>query len=99
MKAIVYLCRHQGQKRTRDAIQASPATGNLIVIRRGYSNRIAMLLAPDAETYIVPVLDKVRIIALNDLGMMLSGEEVHPSRSSKGSGTRFVQSWWCVLSI
>ena len=97
MKAIIYQCRQEGMRRDPEAIKRSPARGELIVIRRGYNNRTAMLLAPDGETYVVPVLDKVRILAVNGRGIMLSGIEVYPPRGSKGSGTRFVQSWWCVL--
>lgn len=59
--------------------------------------RIAVLLGADGERYVVPLLDKVKLLAVNDRGLLLTGIEVHPPRGSKGSGPVYPQTWWCVL--
>ena len=70
----------------RQAIQADPTRGELRVLRKGMK-RIAVLLGPDGERYLAPVLDKVRLLALNDRGALLAGFEIFPSRGSKGHRT------------
>ena len=65
--------------------------------RRGFNNRMAMLLGPDGERYMLPVLDKVRLLAMNDRGVLLSGVECFPPRGAKGRGLMYPQTWWCVL--
>ena len=96
MFAHVYRCRHQGVLMDRQAIQAHPKSGELVVHQRGFNTRIAKLLAPDGETYLLPVLDKVKLLAVNDRGVLLSGLEVHPPKGLKGSGPIYQQTWWCV---
>ena len=96
MFATVYRCRHQGALMDRLEVQAHPVRGELVVHRRGFNNRIAKLLAQDGESYMLPVLDKARLLVVNDKGMLLSGYEVHPPRGSKGSGPAYPQTWWCV---
>ena len=66
--------------------------------RRGFNRSIAKLLAKDGETYLIPVLDKVRLLTINDRGVLLSGYEMHPPSGSKGSGGVYPQTWWCVTS-
>lgn len=80
----------------REAIQAHPKAGELVVHRRGFNTRIAKLLAPDGETYLIPVLDKVKLLAVNERGVLLSGLEMHPPKGLKGSGSVYQQTWWCV---
>jgi hypothetical protein len=46
-----------------------------------------VLLGPDGARYVVPLLDKVRLLAPNDQGVLLTGNEIIPPRGSKGSGT------------
>lgn len=79
-------------------VQAHPVAGELVVHRRGFNRRIAKLLAKDGETYLIPVLDKVQLLTINDRGVLLSGYEVHPPRGSKGAGAVYRQTWWCVTS-
>ena len=72
------------------AIRAESVTGDLRVQRRGFNNRMAMLLGPDDEPYMLPVLDKVRLLAMNDRGVLLSGVECFlPRGGAKGSGPRY----------
>lgn len=79
-------------------VQAHPVAGELVVHRRGFNRRIAKLMAKDGETYLIPLLDKVQLLTINDRGVLLSGYEMHPPRGSKGSGAVFRQTWWCVTS-
>ena len=58
---------------------------------------MAVLLGVDGETYVLPVLDKVRLLAKYDRGVLLSGVECFPPRGAKGSGPMYQQTWWCVL--
>jgi hypothetical protein len=98
MFATVYLCRHEGALLDRLAVQAHPVDGELVVHRRGFNRRIAKLLAKDGETYLLPVLNKVRLLTINDRGVLLSGYEMHLPRGSKGTGAIYPQTWWCVTS-
>ena len=98
MFATVYRCRHEGALMDRLEVQAHPVAGEPVVHRRGFNRRIAKLLAKDGETYLLPVLDKVRLLTINDRGVLLSGYEMHPPRGSKGSGAVYPQTWWCVTS-
>lgn len=77
--------------------KADPARGDLRIRRHGFHHRIALLLAPDGETYKLPVLTKIRALEMNDRGLLLSGYEVYPPRGSKGSGPVFPQTWWCMF--
>ena len=98
MFATVYRCRHEGALMDRLEVQTHPVAGELVVHRRGFNRRIAKLLAKDGETYLIPVLDKVRLLTINERGVLLSGYEMHPPRGSKGSGAVYPQTWWCVTS-
>lgn len=80
----------------RQAIQTHPKAGELVVHRRGFNTRIAKLLAPDGETYLIPVLDKVKLLAVDERGVLISGLEMHPPKGLKGSGPVYQQTWWCV---
>ena len=96
MFAIVYRCRREGQLLHRDDIAAEPAHGELQVYRKGMK-RVAVLLGRDGESYVLPLLDKVKLLAINDRGLLLTGTEVHPTRGAKGTGPMFPQTWWCDL--
>lgn len=95
MFAIVYRCRREGELLDTEAVKARPARGELRVQRRGMK-RIAVLLEPDGEHYVIPVLDKARLLAIDGRGLLLTGVEVLPPRGSKGNGTMYRQTWWCV---
>jgi hypothetical protein len=97
MFAIVYRCRREGVRLEPAAIQAESARGELRVQRRGFNNRMAVLLGLDGETYVLPVLDKARLLAMNDRGMLLTGIECYPPRGAKGRAPMYLQTWWCVL--
>lgn len=80
----------------RDDIRANGRRGDLVVRRRGMG-RLAMLLKPDGKTYVVPVLDRARLLEVNERGLLLTGLERIPPRGSKGDGTSYAQTWWCEV--
>ena len=96
MHAIVYRCSREGRLLDRAAIQAAPVRGELRVSRKGMK-RVAVLLKDDGESYALPVLDKIKLLAINDHGVLLSGLECFPARGVKGSGPVYAQTWWFVL--
>ncbi len=57
--------------------------------------RVAVLLAADRESYLLPLLDKVKLLAINERGILLAGIEVYPARGAKGTGPMYQQTWWC----
>lgn len=95
--ASVFRCRRQGVLVDQDMVKADPARGDLRIRRHGFNQRIAVLLGPDGERYMLPVLTKIRVLELNDRGVLISGYEVYPPRGAKGSGPVFPQTWWCLL--
>jgi hypothetical protein len=95
--AIVYRCRREGQLLHRDDIEAEPAHGELQVFRKGMK-RVAVLLGRDGESYVIPLLDKAKLLAVDDRGLLLTGVEIYPTRGGKGTGPMFVQTWWCELN-
>lgn len=97
MFAIVYRCRREGQPLHRDDIEAEPVHGELQVLRKGMK-RVAVLLGQDRETYLLPLLDKVKLLAINERGVLLTGIEIYPTRGAKGTGPMFPQTWWCELN-
>lgn len=99
MQVVVHRCRRDGVPLGREEIVRSGVRGELVVRRRGYHGRIAQLLAVDGERYLLPVLDKARVLAIDHRGILLGGWEVYPPRGSKGPGTRYPQTWWCVLQV
>lgn len=80
----------------QDDIRASGRRGNLLVRRRG-RGRLAMLVRSDGTTYVVPVLDKARLLEINERGLLLTGYERIPPRGSKGAGLTYPQTWWCEV--
>ena len=80
-----------------EAIRADFARGELQIYRKGMK-RVAVLLAPDGETYVLPLLDKVKLLAMNHCGVLLTGTEIYPTRNEKGTGPMYRQTWWCELN-
>ncbi|GAA4337925.1 hypothetical protein GCM10023165_16300 [Variovorax defluvii] len=80
-----------------ESIHADFARGELQVYRKGMK-RVAVLLAPDGETYVLPLLDKVKLLAMNECGVLLTGTEIYPARGAKGTGPMYRQTWWCELN-
>ena len=93
--ATIFRCRFHGDRLDSEAIRAAPLHGELIVHRRGMG-RIAKLLAPDGVSYVAPVLDRARLVALDARGLLLSGVERYPGRTDKRDGPSYLQTWWCV---
>lgn len=100
----VYFSRSQGLERPKASIRASAALGDLrfdvglwderpwrVVMR-------ASLLQPDGESYVLPVLDKARLVRVDRGGVLIEGTEVVP----RGIGMKniradhYPQAWYCV---
>lgn len=96
MHATVYRCRHQGLKLDPETIKASPARGDLVVRRRGYFERVALLTTPEGRN-VIPVMGKVKILELDGRGVLLAGLEMLPGEGKYGNGPTYPQTWWCVL--
>lgn len=98
VKVRLYRFRSGGQKLTKEErLKVRPVVGELRVWRRLYRGRsgMAQLLAPDLETYLVPVLDRADLVGINANGLMLTGYEVFPGRGAKSPGHSQRQTWWC----
>ena len=80
----------------RDDIRANGRRGDLVVRRRGMG-RLAMFLAADGKTYVVPVLDRAKLLEVNERGLLLTGLERIPPRGREGDGTSYAQTWWCEV--
>lgn len=92
---MVYRCRFQGQKLDAATIREGGVAGELCVRRRGMG-RIALLLGPDGQTYLAPVLTRVRLLEVEPRGLLMSGVEVYPGRNDKRDGPSYPQAWWCM---
>ncbi|WP_240531384.1 hypothetical protein [Variovorax boronicumulans] len=64
--------------------------------RPGRSLMLAMLLADDRESYIIPALDRALMLEVRD-GFFIDGMEVHPrGRGSKNiKSDDYPQRWFC----
>lgn len=96
MLATVYRCRRQGLPLHPDEIELAPVRGELRVYRKGMK-RVAVLLGPDGERYLLPLLDKAKLLELDHRGLLITGVELYPARGAKGNGPMFPQTWWCEL--
>lgn len=81
-----------------------PVHGELVFTERLYDPRpgrsvmVAMLLRPDGESYVIPVLDRARVTRIRGKGVLIAGVEVNPrGRGLKNiKADRYRQTWWCV---
>jgi len=104
MFCAVYRLRAQGHKLEREVVQRCPSHGDLVFRERlhdprpGRSVMMAMLLAADGESYVIPVLDRARVTQIRGKGVLIAGTEVQPrGRSMKNiQADRYRQTWWCV---
>lgn len=46
----------------------------------------------------ISLLGKVKLLALNERGVLLTGIEIYPTHGAKGAGPMFLQTWWCDLT-
>ncbi|MBT2299592.1 hypothetical protein J7E70_03855 [Variovorax paradoxus] len=58
----------------RDQIMSGRVRGDLRVHREGMK-RVTVLLAPDGERYLLPLVDKVKLVAIDERGLLLTGIE------------------------
>lgn len=100
VKFQVYRLRDNGERLHGDVIERrGPAMGELIYKQRVTRSEIfcAALFAEDMCTYVVPLLDRARLLQMTPKGMMLIGIEVIPRGTSiKASADYYRQSWWCL---
>lgn len=78
-----------------EAAKAQPARGELRVERKGM-RRVAVLLAADRESYVIPLLDKARLLRITERGLLLTGVEILPPSGNEGTGPAYAQTWWCL---
>lgn len=69
--------------------------------RPGRSLMVAMLLATDGESYVLPVLDHARVVRIRGRGTLIAGTEViplgHGIKNIKSQ--RYRQTWWCIPAL
>lgn len=107
MFCTVYLLRRKGEKLPTQAIRQVPYRGEfryqlrLIGKIPQWNVMKATLLGADGARYVVPVLDKARIVKIQGDGMLITGTEVVPtSRGVKNiKADYYRQSWYCVPEV
>ena len=104
MFCTVYQVRSQGFKREREAIRLSGRSGDLSFDcglwdpRPARQVMRATLVDTDGERYLLPVLDRARLVKIRGSGLLITGIEVIP----RGIGMKnikadhYPQTWWCV---
>ena len=105
MLVDVYRCRVRGEKQDPDAIRQDRHRGRLRYALRlhdprpGRSVMVAQLVGADGETYVLPVLDRARVLAVKGDRLLITGVEVIAlGRGIKNiKSMRYPQTWWCVL--
>ena len=103
MRCAVYRLRRLGHKLEIEAVKGGLVHGELVFTKRlhdprpGRSVMVAMLLAPDGESYVIPVLDQARVLRIRGHGFLIAGVEVHPRRRAMKNiqADRYRQTWWC----
>ncbi len=99
----VFRTRHEGRKLpSKQAIKHTRRIGELFYRDRiwdprpGRSIKIAVLLQPDGETYVIPPLDRARVREIRG-GILISGVEIiargHGSKNIKSDD--YPQTWYC----
>jgi hypothetical protein len=99
----VFRYRFEGQElSTKEAVKLTRRTGELIYIPRLYDPRpgrslmIAMLLADDRDSYVIPMLNKACMLEIRG-GLVIEGSEINP----RGRGMKnikadvYPQRWFC----
>ena len=100
----VFRTRWQGEKLSdAERVKHTRKVGELVFTERIWDPRpdrsifVAMLLRPDGETYVIPLLDQARVRKVKN-GILISGRETVP----RGIGMKnikadcYPQTWWCV---
>jgi hypothetical protein len=99
----VFRYRFEGSELpTKEAVKYTRRVGELVYAERihdprpGRSLMLAMLLADDRETYVIPALDRASVIEVRG-GVFVEGMEVHPrGRGSKNiKSDDYPQRWFC----
>lgn len=107
MFCAVYRLRHKGQRLESEAVRNTRSLGELLFTERvhdprpGRSLMVAMLLATDGESYVLPVLDQARVVRIRGRGTLIAGTEVIPlGRGIKNiRSERYRQTWWCIPAL
>jgi hypothetical protein len=101
--AVVYRMLEGGHRLERgQALRQEPARGELALRARltnrgpGWDVYLAMLMTP-SYGYVIPPLDRAKLVAIRGRWLQISGLEIHPhKRNHKSlSVSRYEQEWWC----
>jgi len=87
---------------TKEAVRLTRRTGELVYIprlhdpRRGRSLMIAMLLAENGNSYVIPLLNRACVVEVRS-GLLIEGTEINPrGRAVKNIKTdTYPQRWFC----
>lgn len=102
MLCYVYRIRREGQKLHPDDIRFGRDRGDLRfgyrLLRGQLKIMKAQLLDQDGVTYVIPVLDRARLVKIEGDGILLTGIEIIPiTRGIKNiKSNDYPQTWWCV---
>ncbi|RYF29947.1 MAG: hypothetical protein EOO23_06255 [Comamonadaceae bacterium] len=106
MHASVFRLLHQGRAIDRDKLRAShPARGELHLRLRvnGREPQWDILLATleVGGRYVIPCLDRARVVEIRGRWMHLHGVEVNPRGNSPKRlvSDNYRQEWWCKVGV
>jgi hypothetical protein len=98
MYATVYCTRSKG---VRLPTPSRPQAGQLVFDLRSEGttkNLAARLLADGSDALVLPELLNARVIKITANGIVITGQEVIPRRTSTKSRVDFWrQTWWCLI--
>jgi hypothetical protein len=101
----VYPIRHRGQRRDPEKIRLRAYRGELIYNLRLYHAKpqwsimkATLVSVHDGVTYLLPVLDRARLLRIRGDDLLITGTEIIPTtfgiKNIKSDD--FPQTWWCV---
>lgn len=104
MFCTVYLLRRKGEKLPAQVVRQVPYRGELRYQLRligkspPWNVMKATLIGEDGARYVVPVLDKARIVKVQRDGILITGTEVLPTTLGIKNikADYFRQSWYCI---
>lgn len=98
----MYRIRRAGEKLHPDDVRLVRVTGDLRFGYRMLRGQLkimkAQLLAEDGATYVIPVLDRARLVKIEGNGILLTGIEIIPiTKGIKNiKSVDYPQSWYCI---
>lgn len=99
MYATVYRTRAHGVRLPRPS---GPVAGRLVLekYRDGYMQPrlVAKLTVEMSNALVLPELHEARVLKITAHGIVVTGSELIPRRTTRKSSTdRFQQTWWCLI--